>query len=421
MNLILAIPLVVRLAALFVCGVGLGAVVNRAVYGLATMPRCCHPWLRRRPEAPPRAAWYGIPIVGWLGMRQESVLHGRFFWLRPMVVELAWGLALPALYWWETVALGLLPIDVPPRIPAADLPVWLAVMHMQFLAHAVLLTFMLAGSLIDIDEKIIPDPITLPATLLGLVFAAVFPWSLLPEVFSVNQLPALRFLTVVSPKQWHLEGLSGLTWLIAGLLCWAMWCFAILPRTWYARHGWRRALVLCMARVARQPSTMWVSVLAILGAGAIVGLWWQGGARWAAVLSALVGMAVASGLIWLVRFIGRAALGREAMGFGDVLLMAMIGAYVGWQPSLFIFFLAPVAGLVIGVLTLYLSSDREIPYGPFLCLAAVAVIVWWAPIWEWGFKLFDMGWFVPAIMLGCMAIMFVLLAIWRLVLTALGR
>ena len=82
-------------------------------------------------------------------------------------------------------------------------------------------------------------------------------------------------------------------------------------------------------------------------------------------------MAGAGGLVWAVRIIGAIVLRREAMGFGDVTLMAMIGAFLGWQPCLVIFFLAPFAGLVVGVLRLILFRDREIPYGPFLCLAAL--------------------------------------------------
>ena len=65
-------------------------------------------------------------------------------------------------------------------------------------------------------------------------------------------------------------------------------------------------------------------------------------AHWAALLTALVGMAAGGGMIWIVRVIGAATLGREAMGFGDVTLMSMIGAFVGWQGSLIVFFLAPI-------------------------------------------------------------------------------
>ena len=43
------------------------------------------------------------------------------------------------------------------------------------------------------------------------------------------------------------------------------------------------------------------------------------------------------GIVWAVRIIASQALGVEAMGFGDVTLMCMIGAFVGWQPALLIF------------------------------------------------------------------------------------
>ena len=89
-------------------------------------------------------------------------------------------------------------------------------------------------------------------------------------------------------------------------------------------------------------------------------------------------MAGGAGLIWLARIFGSAALGREAMGFGDVTLMGMIGAFLGWQTCPIIFFLAPLAGLVLGVVQLILRRGSEIPYGPFLCLAALGTIIFWA-------------------------------------------
>ena len=70
------------------------------------------------------------------------------------------------------------------------------------------------------------------------------------------------------------------------------------------------------------------------------------------------------------------------MGFGDVTLMAMIGAFLGWQACLIVFFLAPLAGLVLGLVQLILRRGKHIPYGPFLCLAALATIVGWATIWN---------------------------------------
>ncbi len=106
------------------------------------------------------------------------------------------------------------------------------------------------------------------------------------------------------------------------------------------------------------------------------------------------------------------------MGFGDVTLMAMIGAFLGWQPCLVIFFLAPFAGLVVGVLRLILFRDKEIPYGPFLCLAALLTIVKWSAIWDdpwYAQEVFRPGWLVPLVVLCCPPLMGVMLAAWRLV------
>src|SRR6202011_4374283 len=124
-------------------------------------------------------------------------------------------------------------------------------------------------------------------------------------------------------------------------------------------------------------------LMAAGGAALIVAHWaWAPVASWAGLLSALVGLAGGGLLVWLVRIIGSAALGREAMGFGDVTLMAMIGTFVGWQGCLLVFFLAPLAGLVIAVGQWGINRGHEIPFGPFLCLATVATIVAWQPIWR---------------------------------------
>ena len=67
----------------------------------------------------------------------------------------------------------------------------------------------------------------------------------------------------------------------------------------------------------------------------------------------------------------------EALGFGDVTLMAMIGVYVGWQPSVLIFFVAPCFAVVVFLARLAFRGDNAGAYGPFLCMAAATVIVYW--------------------------------------------
>jgi leader peptidase (prepilin peptidase)/N-methyltransferase len=66
----------------------------------------------------------------------------------------------------------------------------------------------------------------------------------------------------------------------------------------------------------------------------------------------------------------------ESMGGGDVKLLAMIGAFLGWQKAILTFFIAPFFGVIIGVVNLFVKKDHTIPYGPFLSLAAILSIFW---------------------------------------------
>lgn len=66
----------------------------------------------------------------------------------------------------------------------------------------------------------------------------------------------------------------------------------------------------------------------------------------------------------------------ESMGGGDVKLLAMIGAFLGWQRAILVFFIAPVFGAVVGIINLIIKKDHTIPYGPFLSIGALVSIFW---------------------------------------------
>jgi prepilin signal peptidase PulO-like enzyme (type II secretory pathway) len=87
-------------------------------------------------------------------------------------------------------------------------------------------------------------------------------------------------------------------------------------------------------------------------------------------------------MVWLTRFGASRALGREAMGLGDVTLMAMIGAWLGWQACVLACFLAVFIGLAHGIAQLVLHSEAELPFGPSLCLGTATVVVGWRPLWR---------------------------------------
>jgi leader peptidase (prepilin peptidase)/N-methyltransferase len=339
-----------------------------------------------------------------------------------MLIEVGTGIALAGLYWWEVARLGLLVIPLPSGPPACAFinDHIQAIAHAQFAAHVLLFALMLVASFIDIDERIIPDTITLPGTLAGLMLAAISPWSFLT---GNSWLPpggnaSYEFLHINSPNCWP-EGLAAspqMVSLVIGLGCWWAWCFAIMPRRWLTRRGLGVALRVLFARLQREPLTWWLTVLGVVGSAAIFAVWqFAAPVTWAGLATGLIGMAAGGGMVWLIRVLGSYALGKEAMGFGDVTLMAMVGAFVGWQPAMLTFFLAPFAGLLIGAGQWMLHRENEIPYGPFLCLGASFVIVAWASIWESMEIYFSTPWLVPGIVSVCLILTGVLLGFWRMV------
>ncbi len=115
----------------------------------------------------------------------------------------------------------------------------------------------------------------------------------------------------------------------------------------------------------------------------------------------LLGWAVGGGLIWAVRIVAGIAFRREALGFGDVTLMAMIGSFLGWQPVILTFFLGPFFGLPVSLPKLAIKyfklwtgrpisdQDNELPFGPYLGMAAITLMLGWTHIWGgWAKNLF---------------------------------
>ncbi len=427
-------PLAVIVALIFLLGACIGSLANLGVYRLAWNLRPIGPWTRPHDKAPPRRWTDRLPIVGWWGLRRESALHGPGFWVRPMLLELLLGTGLAALYWWEIGRQGLLPAGTPPLAGTAML-----ILHAQYAAHLLLISLMVVAAMIDLDERIIPDTITVPGVWAGLLIAAICPWSLLPEFVPPDAgIARLNYLAAISAETWQIlqpaspqmavGGLLGWMpfdrpqgipdfpqpWLLAVALgCWWLWCVALLPRVWYSRYGWRRAAAYFVAKLVRERATYQILAMGLIGSAPIVGVWFWGGKHWTGLLAALVGMVGGGGLIWLVRITGAVTLRREAMGFGDVTLMAMIGTLLGWQTCLLIFFIAPFCALLFGVIQLIVSRDNMLPYGPFLCAGAVLTIIFWPALWHNTNYLFAPGWLVPVlipifialmgVMLGCYA------------------
>lgn len=379
-------PLPIRLLLVFITASFVAGQINHAIYRFAWNRRWIGPWLPAAEKAPSRHPTDRIPIIGWWNLQRESTIHGEGFWVRPLLIELAFPLAMVFLYLFE-IDRGLYPPGV--VVSTMDL-------HMQFLSHATLISLMMVATFIDIDEQTIPDNITVPGTFIGFGFAALFPRSLLP-VWIPNDAPlAVAPSWLTQPGEWAAT-LDSETGLLIGIACLAAWTYAmLLPiRPWY-RGSLVKRLTYLIVRISRTPRTKPLIGAFVLLAVLTALVWSRGDENWMGLLTSLVGMAVGGGIVWSVRVIAGPIVRKEAMGFGDVTVMGMIGAFLGWQASLIVFFVAPFFGAVIAIIQHFVTKDQRIAFGPFLCSAACFVIVCWVAIWErWGYPTFFWGWFVP--------------------------
>ncbi len=100
-------------------------------------------------------------------------------------------------------------------------------------------------------------------------------------------------------------------------------------------------------------------------------------------LMASVGAATGFGLLLFVAWAGKKAFGKEAMGGGDIKMMAMVGAFVGWKGVLLTIFGGALLGTLIFIPLNLGKRDRLVPFGVFLAAAAAIAFVFGGAIVDW--------------------------------------
>lgn len=345
------LPLVFLVPYLFAVGAVIGSFLNVCIYRL---PKSEQLWEQLRgitspPSHCPRCKKRllrkdNLPLIGWL------MLGGRCRFCRLRIspryplIETANGLLFVVVFfcevptnWNASMQDSCLFSPMGPHgDPASTLFSPVMVCFWRWLYHMVLIESLVVSTFIDFDLRIIPDGATLPAMAVGILGGLLLGCVYIVPVWfqDINVLDAVASLS--SPRM-----------------------RTLVPATpvphWIARYPHLHGLAVSLA-------------------GAVVG----------------------GGSIAIVRTIGHFVLKREAMGGGDVVLMAMIGSFLGWQPTIVVFFLAPVCALVVVLATLVFRREREIPYGPYLSLATLIVILGWKHIWPPAERIFALGLFVPA-------------------------
>ncbi len=359
-----------------------------------------------------------IPILGWFSLRRHVKDLGSGFWIRPLLIEITWAIGLPWFWFWQTTP-GL---TAGVAVPALWIETW-------FWGHSVLLALMFVATFIDFDEKMIPDEVTLPGTLFALLLAAAFPWFRLPEL--VNRMSGAGVQPIhygssnVLPD-WH-HDLAGIA---ISLVIVLIWFFSLLPARYTLRYGLLRGIRLTLASIVRpkrknacslrskdrQPlglTRLFFNLWAIVSVLVLLGWFFLPATNWTSLFCAIAGLGFGGGMVWSIRIVASYAMQQEAMGFGDVTLMAMIGAFLGWQSSLLVFAIAPFAALVVVAGMLALQRTSEIAFGPYLCIGALVLLFGWSSIWNDSVgKLFFMGpWLLVVLAAGLVAMAIMLVGI----------
>ena len=378
----------------FCLGVCAAAFANYCVDVFGWTRRYRSPW-RHFPrafqsESPARSWTTRIPILGWLFLSKHAFRYGgksssipgwetKTFWIRPFLTEILFA----AFLTWRFRCLA----DDGWR---DSLWIW-----RSWFVEFVLFWILLCASYVDFDDYVIPDAATIPGAVLGLAFSFFayrnlilcptnFPLDFSGESFtpSVGEWFYARSAGKGTPPT-----PLGIGYRVFGLCAtiWTLWSFALLDRRFYPRFGLKKATAIFLRRLRRSPLTPVVCALWLVG---FVALYFATTkfclfdpkefdfpTRLDCLVYSFLGLLVGVALIWAVRIIGGASLGVEAMGFGDVIFLGVIGTFIGWQGAVVVFFTAPFFGLVFGVLRRFFERAPQIPYGPFLALATCVYVV----------------------------------------------
>jgi leader peptidase (prepilin peptidase) / N-methyltransferase len=109
---------------------------------------------------------------------------------------------------------------------------------------------------------------------------------------------------------------------------------------------------------------------------------------WAiSLIGAFIGSLIGGGSLWLMGWTWEKLRGIEAMGLGDVKMMFMVGAYLGWRLTILTIFVGVLSGSLIGIALMARQRQRDmqmlLPFGVFLGLGSIAALLFGAQIADW--------------------------------------
>lgn len=363
------LPRLFILPFLFLVGCCIGSFLNVCIHRFPSKDRL---WAQLKalnshssgcPKCSAAILWRdNIPLFGWLMLRGRCRSCGQKISARYPLVELLTGvlfvlvyqLEMPLEFWAPVDDFGIYSADGPQNIKSLfDDPTWL---HLRYALHMGMICCLIVATFIDLELKIIPDGCTVPMMVVAVIAHTALGQLFLVPLWFEDQ-SVVNILRSVAPD-----------WLRGMVFSWDALAFAVNHPHW---HGF---------------------------------------------LVSIAGMAGGAFVVWIVRVTGTFVLKQEAMGQGDVILMAMVGSVIGWQPVVAAFFLAPILAIFAAAYAWVRDRGRELPYGPWLSLATVLLLMFWTALWPLAERIYDMGPFLPV-----MAVFMVVSLLASLYLVQIGK
>ena len=110
------------------------------------------------------------------------------------------------------------------------------------------------------------------------------------------------------------------------------------------------------------------------------------------LIGAAIGALAGGGSLWLMGFMWEKLRGVEAMGFGDVKMMLMVGAFLGWRLTILTILLGALTGSIAGILVMYRRGSRNmqmmLPFGIFLGIGSIVSLLFGSRIINWYASMF---------------------------------
>lgn len=264
-----------------------------------------------------------------------------------------------------------------------------------------LFTILLASSVIDAETYTLPDALTIPGAVIGVLFGLVNTSSgaasvglpVFSEALRGGLMGAGLLVTIDLLGSWIMRRLREMQYpeqplgyqqialgLFGGLLI-----GGLSGNLWAATLGGLALGAASTLLNAASKRTVRVPELLTVG-GSLVGLPLLSTLGGPAFLGGLNGGLAAAGAVSLLAgtywWVNEKAIDQDApadpraMGFGDVKLAAVIGAFLGFDKLVLTLAVAVVAGAVFGIVQKALRSDNRVKFGPFLAIGAVVALLW---------------------------------------------